>query len=85
LRPGRSTWDAIGASDVQINQQPQWGLEADSAQCFDRSDHEALLRKRDAQPTINRQLNAWLQAGGWDRGAWNPTEAGTPQGGPSSP
>jgi RNA-directed DNA polymerase len=85
FRPGRSTWDAIGAIDVQINQQPKWVLDADIAQCFDGIDHEALLRKLDAQPTSNRQLKAWLKAGVWDRGDWNPTAAGTPPGGPVAP
>jgi RNA-directed DNA polymerase len=85
FRPGRSTWDAIGAIYVQINQKPTWVLDADIAKCFDCIDHEALVRKLDAQPTINRQLKAWLKAGVWDRGDWNPTEAGTPQGGPVSP
>jgi RNA-directed DNA polymerase len=56
FRPGRSTWDAIGAIYVQINQKPKWVLDADIAQCFDRIDHDALLRKLDAQPTISRQL-----------------------------
>jgi RNA-directed DNA polymerase len=41
FRPGRSTWDAIGAIDVQINQKPTWVLEADMAQCFDRINHDA--------------------------------------------
>jgi RNA-directed DNA polymerase len=35
FRPGRSTWDAIGALYVQINQKPTWVLEADIAKCFD--------------------------------------------------
>jgi len=35
LRPGRSTWDAIGAIYVGINQKPTWVLDADSAKGFD--------------------------------------------------
>ena len=85
FRPGRRTWDAIGAIYVQINQKPQGVLDADSAQCFDRINPDALLRKLDAQPMSSRHLKAWLKAGVWDRGDWNPTEAGTPQGGPVSP
>jgi RNA-directed DNA polymerase len=85
FRPGRRTWDAIGAIYVQINQKPKWVLDADIAKCCDCINHDALLRKLDAPPAINRQLKAWLQAGVWDRGDWNPTEAGTPQGGPVSP
>jgi RNA-directed DNA polymerase len=41
-RPGRSTWDAIGAIDVQLNQKPTGVLDADIATCFDRIDHEAV-------------------------------------------
>lgn len=42
LRLGRSPWDAIGAIDVQINQNPTWVVDADSANCFDRIHHEAV-------------------------------------------
>jgi RNA-directed DNA polymerase len=85
FRPGRSTWDAIGAISVQINQKPTWVLEADSAKGFARIDPEALVRKLDAEPTLSRQRKPWRKAGVWDRGDGNPTEAGTPQGGPISP
>ncbi|MDQ3830514.1 MAG: group II intron reverse transcriptase/maturase, partial [Candidatus Tectomicrobia bacterium] len=85
FRPGRSTWDAMGAIYVQINQKPKWVLDADIAKCFDRIDHEALLRKLNVSPTLRRQITAWLKGGLLDKGAWFPTEAGTPQGGPASP
>jgi RNA-directed DNA polymerase len=85
FRPGRSTWDAIGAIYVSINQKPKWVLDADIAKCFDRIDHEALLRKIHANPTVRRQIKAWLKAGVVDSGALLPTEEGTPQGGTLSP
>jgi RNA-directed DNA polymerase len=85
FRPGRSTWDAIGAIYVQINQKPKWVLDADIAKCFDRIDHAALLRKLDAPSTVSRQIKAWLKAGVLDKGHWSPTTAGTPQGGVASP
>ena len=85
FRPGRRTWEASGAIDVPINQQPTWVLEADMAQGFDRINHDALVRTLDAQPMRSRQLNAWRNAGVWDRGDWHPTEAGTPPGGAVSP
>ena len=81
LRPGRSTWDAIGAIYVSINQKPKWVLDADRAKGFDRIDHEALLRKIHASPTVRRQIKAWLKAGVVDSGELLPTEEGTPQGG----
>jgi len=81
FRPGRSTWDAIAAIYVQINQKPKWVLDADITKCFDRIDHTALLRKLDANPTVRRQIKAWLQAGVREDGELFPTDAGTPQGG----
>jgi RNA-directed DNA polymerase len=81
FRPGRSTWDAIGAIYVQINQKPKGVLDADIAKGFDHIDHAALLRKLDAPPTVSRQIKAWLKAGVLDKGHWSPTTAGTPQGG----
>jgi RNA-directed DNA polymerase len=42
FRPGRRTWEAMGAISVQINQQPKWVLDADIATCVDRIDHDAL-------------------------------------------
>ena len=85
FRPGRSAWDAIGAIYVQINQKPKWALDADIAKCFDRIDHTTLLRKIDANPTVTRQIKAWLKAGVMNNGELFPTEAGTPQGGTVSP
>ena len=85
FRPGRSPWDAIGAIDVQINQQPTWVLEADIAQGVERIDHAAWLGTLDAPATVSRQINAWLKAGVLDQGHWSPTTAGTPPGGVASP
>ena len=85
FRPGRSAWDAIGAIYVCINQKPKWVLDADIAKCFDRINHDALLRKIHAGPIVRRQIKAWLKAGVVDNGAVFPTEEGTPQGGTLSP
>jgi len=85
FRPGRSTWDAIGAIYVAINQKPKWVLDADIAKCFDRIDRTALLRKLNTNPTMSRQIKAWLKAGVLDQGEMFPTEAGTPQGGIITP
>jgi RNA-directed DNA polymerase len=84
-RPGRSTWDALGARSVQINPKPTGVRAADLATGCDRIDHDAVFRKRDAPPTLSRPLTTWLQAGVWDRGDWPPTDAGTPPGGPRAP
>jgi RNA-directed DNA polymerase len=52
---------------------------------FDRIDHEALLHKVNASPTITRQLRAWLKAGILDGDTLFPSDRGTPQGGAISP
>jgi len=85
FRPGRSAWDAIGAIYVLINRKAKWVLDADIAKCFDRINHDALLKKMNPSPPRRRQIRAWLKAGGMDKGEWFPTEEGTPQGGPLSP
>ncbi|WP_375478466.1 hypothetical protein [uncultured Nostoc sp.] len=47
-------------------QKSKFVLDADIAKCFDRIDHEALLRKLNTSPTICRQIRAWLKAGVMD-------------------
>src|SRR5262249_3172937 len=60
-------------------------LDADIAKCFDRIDHEALLKKVDAGPAVTRQIRAWLKAGILDGETLFPSTEGTPQGGAISP
>ncbi|MEH2041446.1 group II intron reverse transcriptase/maturase [Nostoc sp.] len=85
FRPGRSCHDAIEAIFKAIVQKSKFVLDADIAKCFDRIDHEALLRKLNTSPTIRRQVRAWLKAGVMDGGQLFPTSEGTPQGGVISP
>jgi RNA-directed DNA polymerase len=85
FRPGRSCHDAIEAIYIAINQKQKYVLDADIAKCFDRIDHEALLRKLNTFPTIRRQIRAWLKAGVMDEKQLFPTSEGTPQGGVISP
>lgn len=85
FRPGRSCHDAIGQIYVAINKKPKFVLDADIAKCFDRINHETLLRKLKTFPTIRRQVRAWLKAGVIDSGQLFPTSEGTPQGGVISP
>ena len=58
LSPGCSCWDAIEAIFHRITFRPQYVLKVDIAKCFDRINHEALLAKTQASPTIRRQLKA---------------------------
>src|SRR5262249_49730415 len=63
FRPGRSCWDAVQAIYITVRWKAKYVLDADIAKCFDRIDHEALLDKVSAGPTVARQLRAWLKAG----------------------
>ena len=85
FRAGRSCLDAIQAIYIAINQKPRYVLDADIAKCFDRINHEALLKKLNTFPTIRRQVRAWLKAGVMDGEQLFPTSEGTPQGGVISP
>lgn len=57
-------------------------LEGDIKACFDEISHDWLLAHIPMDKTI---LRPWLKAGYMAKGAWHPTETGTPQGGPISP
>ncbi|MBE9105897.1 group II intron reverse transcriptase/maturase [Nostoc cf. edaphicum LEGE 07299] len=85
FRPGRSCHDAIEAIFNAIRYKSKYVLDADIAKCFDRIDHEALLKKLNTFPTIRRQIRAWLKAGVMDNKQLFPTSEGTPQGGVISP
>lgn len=85
FRPGRSCHDAIEAIFSSIKTKAKYVLDADIAKCFDRINHEALLKKVNTFPTMRRQLRAWLKAGVVDQGKLFPTNEGTPQGGVISP
>jgi len=85
FRSGRSCLDAVEAIFNEIRYKPKYVLDADIAKCFDRIDHEALLRKLNTSPTIRRQVRAWLKAGVMDGKQLFPTSEGTPQGGVISP
>jgi len=58
---------------------PKFVLDADIKSCFDRIDHQALLRKLNTFPTLHRQIRAWLKAG-VDAKQLFPTSEGTPKG-----
>jgi RNA-directed DNA polymerase len=85
FRPGRSVHDAIGAIYLSINKKPKYVFDADISKCFDRIDHKALLYKLNTFPALRRQVKSWLKAGYILDHQWEPTYAGTPQGGVISP
>ena len=85
FRPGRSCHDAIGEIFLAIRSKAKYVLDADIAKCFDRINHNSLLRKLNTYPTLRRQIRAWLKAGVMDGKELFPTTEGTPQGGVISP
>jgi len=85
FRPGRSTHDAIDAIFITICKKPKYVLDADIEKCFDRINHDALMKKLKTIPPIARLVKGWLKAGIIDKGEWLFPEAGTPQGGVISP
>lgn len=85
FRPGRSCHDAIAAIFIQIGQKAKYVLDADLAKCFDKINHQALLKKINSFPKMQRQIRAWLKSGVMDGKQLFPTEEGTPQGGVISP
>jgi RNA-directed DNA polymerase len=85
FRPGRRCHDAISAIFDSINKKPKYVLDADIAKCFDQIDHNRLLEKLNTFPAIRRQAKSWLKAGYILSRQWEPTHAGTPQGGVISP
>ncbi|MBC6478847.1 MAG: group II intron reverse transcriptase/maturase [Hormoscilla sp. GM7CHS1pb] len=86
FRPGRGCHDATEAIFNSIRLKPKWVIDAvDIAKCFDKIDHSALLNKLNTTSPIRRLIRAWLKAGVMDRGIYQSTEAGTPQGGVISP
>ena len=84
FRRNRSTADAMGQIFVCTSRKAsaQWVLEADIQGCFDRINHEWLVRHVPMNKTI---LRKWLKAGVVHQGRLSPTEEGTPQGGIISP
>ena len=92
FRPGRSCHDAIESVFNYNRGRNIYILDADIHKCFDKIDHEKLLRKLDTLPIIKSQIKAWLSAGimkGFIRRnkdeSLNPNKSGTPQGGVISP
>ena len=85
FRQGRSTQDAIEACFNALsrrNDSAEWILEGDIRACFDTLSHRWLIEHI---PTHRGKLRAWLNAGYMEKGAFQLTMEGTPQGGILSP
>lgn len=85
FRKNRSTHDAITAirSHLDKNTHPHWILEADIRKCFDRIDHEFLMKHT---PICHKMvLKQWLKSGIMEELNYIAIDEGTPQGGIMSP
>lgn len=92
FRPGRSCQDAIEAIFSNLHfKKTKYIFDADIKKCFDKIDHDALLKKLNTIPQFENQIKAWLKAGimeGYATRLNNKIEVsttGTPQGGIISP
>jgi RNA-directed DNA polymerase len=85
FRPGKNAHDAISQIVNSIQQKPKYVLDADIAKCFDRINHESLLKKLGYKGGLHRQILLWLKAGIMENGIRQETDMGTPQGGVLSP
>jgi RNA-directed DNA polymerase len=81
----RSCHDAIEAIFNAIKQKAKYVLDADLKGAFDHINHQKLLDKLKTYPAMKRTIRAWLKAGAIDKGAFEETRSGTPQGGTVSP
>ncbi len=88
FRPGRSAHGALRQAQRYIGEGYRIAVDLDLAKFFDNVQHDALMA-RVARKVGDQRLLAlmgrYLRAGVWVGEAIQPTELGTPQGGPLSP
>jgi RNA-directed DNA polymerase len=90
FRPGRSCHDAIRAIYLSLRGKKRYILDADIDKCFDKINHEKLLKKINTTSIIEKQIHSWLKSdiltGFKDQQLLiDKSESGTPQGGIISP
>lgn len=88
-RPGRSCQQAVAKAERFLR---KYGLrhvvDMDLSKCFDRLDHELILKGVQQKISDGRVLGLirqFLEAGVMKDGSWEATEVGSPQGGVISP
>ena len=87
FRAGRSCHDAIEQVFGRLSGRKgldRWVLDADIKGCFDNLAHESILERIESVPRGDL-IEGWMKAGYVYEGIFNPTNAGTPQGGVISP
>lgn len=87
FRCGRSCQDAIEQNFNRLKGRKgfdTWVLDADIKEFFENIAHESILDMIGSYPS-RVLIKEWLKAGFIDKGCYNPTMTGTPQGGVISP
>jgi RNA-directed DNA polymerase len=88
FRPGRSAHDAVLKAREYQQAGKRWVVDMDLKQFFDEVNHDILmsrLGKKVKDKRLKWLLNAFLKAGVQCGNKLEPTDKGTPQGGPLSP
>jgi group II intron reverse transcriptase/maturase len=88
-RPNRNPHQALDALYVgMLTRKVNWVLDADIRGFFDHLNHEWLIKfieHRIGDARVGRLIRKWLSAGVTEKGKWQASEEGTPQGGVVSP
>ncbi len=88
FRPGRSAHQAVLAARGYQRAGKRWVVDIDLASFFDEVNHDLLMarvRRRVKDVRMLKLIRAFLQSGVMIGGVNQPSEKGTPQGGPLSP
>jgi len=88
FRPRRGCHTALAAIYDNPKVRIDWVVEGDIQGCFDNVNHHILIRllqRRIADDRLLQLIAKFLSAGYFEHEGWNPTKAGTPQGGILSP
>ena len=88
FRPGRSAHQAVAQAQAYVIDGYRFVVDLDLAKFFDRVNHDRLMAAVAARVSDRRVLwliRAYLTAGVLDRGLFEESREGTPQGGPLSP
>lgn len=88
FRPGRSAHQAVLAAREYQQGGKRWVVDIDLASFFDEVNHDLLMarvRRRVKDVRMLKLIRAFLNSGVMIGGVSQPTEKGTPQGGPLSP
>lgn len=88
FRPGHSAGEAITQAQKYQSEGKNWVVDLDLKSFFDEVNHDLLMarvRRHVKDKAMLKLIRSWLNAGVMINGQTEPTDKGTPQGGPLSP